>query len=537
MTRERASGNDTSAILPERGGVLELRKISKAFANVQALSDVSMDVNPGEILAVMGENGAGKSTLLRILNGDYQPDIGTLRMDGEQLAFANPWEAHGRGIRVVYQEPEILLDLDVAENIWVGDLPRKRGVIDRRSLLATVRADLAHAGFAETLPIDLLGRQLSPAQRQIVEIMRALRSNARVLAFDEPTSSLTDNDVDRLFTLIRRLRTEGWAIVYVSHRINEILELADRVVVLRDGKLVADQPVAELAEHDIVRLMVGRDLSDVFKRHRVATDQVVLKVEDLHSQWHDGVSFEVHAGEVVGFAGLVGAGRTELARVLFGADRAESGVVWIDNQRIESRSPEQAISHGIGLVPEDRKREGLILQRSVLENITMTILSKLTRFGFVRSRKERQVSSEYVERLNVRTPSLDQLVGKLSGGNQQKVVLARWLLAKPKVLILDEPTRGIDVGAKAEIYELIDELATQGVGIILISSELPEVLGLSDRIYVMQSGSIMGEMPGPESTEEKVLALAMAKDSGSSTQYAPSTVSATLGSTTRGLET
>lgn len=512
--------DDVNTNLSTGRGSLELRGISRAFPNVQALANLSMDVNPGEILAVMGENGAGKSTLLRILNGDYQPDVGTLRLDGEQLAFANPREAHEHGIRVVYQEPEILADLDVAENIWVGDLPRRWGVIDRRHLIARVKTDLANAGFADTLPIDLLGRQLSPAQRQIVEIMRALRSNARVLAFDEPTSSLTDNDVDRLFSLIRRLRSEGWAILYVSHRINEILELADRVVVLRDGKLVADHPVSELSEQAIVRLMVGRELSDVFKRRRMATDRVVLKVLDLQSHWHNGVSFKVHAGEVVGFAGLVGAGRTELARILFGANRGESGTVWIDNERIDNRSPRQAISNGLGLVPEDRKAEGLILRRSVLENITMTILPKLTRFGFVRSRKEREIASEFLERLSIRTPSLDQYVGKLSGGNQQKVILARWLLAKPKVLILDEPTRGIDVGAKAEIYAVIDELASRGVGIILISSELPEILGLSDRIYVMQSGSITGEIPGPGSTEDEVLALAMAKDFVSPNQHA-----------------
>lgn len=492
---------------------LELHQITKRFPSVRALTDVSTHIRAGEILAVVGENGAGKSTLLRILNGDYQPDSGSLKMNGMTLALANPREAHEHGIRVVYQEPEILPDLDVSENIWLGNLPMKWGVVDRGRLVKTVEADLANAGFTETLPINLLGRQLSPAQRQIVEIMRALRSNARVLALDEPTSSLTDNDVDRLFTLVRRLRSEGWAILYVSHRINEILELADRVVVLRDGELVADKLVAELSESDIVRLMVGRELSDVIKRKRTAIGRVVCKVEDLHSQWHDGVSFEVHAGEVVGFAGLVGAGRTELARILFGAARADSGFLWIDGEAVSSRSPQQAIARGVGLVPEDRKGEALVLQRSVLENTTMAILSKLTRFGFMRAQHERGIAAEYLKRLRVRTPSIDQQVGKLSGGNQQKLVLARWLLAGPKLLILDEPTRGIDVGAKAEIYSVMDELAIQGVGIILISSELPEILGLSDRIYVMRSGSIMGELPGPGSTEEKVLALAMAKSS------------------------
>ena len=494
-----------------RPAALEIRGLCKAFPNVQALLDVSLDVNTGEILALLGENGAGKSTLLKILNGDYQPDLGTLSMDGEKLVFANPRESHARGIRVVYQEPEIIPGVDVAENVWVGELPRRRGLIDRRRLNATVRRDLSDYGFAGVLQSHLLGSQLSPAQRQLVEIMRALKSRARILALDEPTSSLSDDEVNRLFALVRRLSSEGVAVIYVSHRIKEILKLADRVAVLCDGKLVAVQPAANLTERDVVRLMVGRELSDVLTRRRAATDRVVLKVENLHSDWHHGVSFEVRAGEVVGFAGLVGAGRTELAKIIFGEYAADSGSVWIDGKKVRFRGPNQAIASGLGLAPEDRKREGLLLRRSVRENISMAILPTLTRFGFVQARSERRIASAYVERLRVRTPSVDQEVGKLSGGNQQKVVLARWLVAKPKVLILDEPTRGIDVGAKAEIYALIDELANQGVGIILISSELPEILGLSDRIYVMQNGTITGHMPGPEATEERVLALAMAQ--------------------------
>jgi len=492
-------------------GTLEIRGLSKAFPNVQALLDVSLDVHPGEILALLGENGAGKSTLLKILNGDYQADLGTMTLDGARMVFANPRESHRHGIRVIYQEPEIVPGVDVAENIWVGELPMRRGFLDRRRLNETVRRDLAEYGFEGVLPTRLMGNQLSPAQRQLVEIMRALKSKARVLALDEPTSSLTDDEVDRLFTLVRRLRDDGVAIIYVSHRIKEILKLADRVAVLRDGKLVKVQPAADLTEREIVRLMVGRELSDVMERRPAVTEKVVLKVEDLHSDWHHGVSFEVHAGEVVGFAGLVGAGRTELAKVLFGEYPMDSGTVWIEGKKVDIKQPNQAISRGLGLAPEDRKREGLVLLRSVLENTSMAILPRLTRFGFVQSREERRIGAEYVERLRVRTPSLEQQVGKLSGGNQQKVVLARWLAAKPKVLILDEPTRGIDVGAKAEIYSLIDQLANEGIGIIFISSELPEILGLSDRIYVMQNGNITGELPGSEATEENVLALAMAE--------------------------
>jgi len=490
-------------------GTLEIRGISKAFPNVRALVDISLDVRPGEILALLGENGAGKSTLLKILSGDISPDRGTLTLSGQPLVFSNTRAAHAHGIRVIYQEPEIVPGVDVAENIWLGELPQRVGLVDRRRLNQAVRTDLEQYGFQRVLPRNLLGDELSSAQRQLVEIMRALKSNVRVLALDEPTSSLTEEEVQRLFMLLRRLRAEGVAIIYVSHRIGEIVQLADRVAILRDGKLISVQPVSELTQREMIRLMVGRDLRDIFKRRRVAGGRVVLRVEDLHSTWHRGISFEVRAGEVVGFAGLIGAGRTELAKVVFGEYKADSGRIWVDGREVSIRRPREAIGLGLGFAPEDRKREGLILMRSVLENVSLAILGRLSRLGIVRSVLERRTASEYVERLTVRTPSLEQEVGKLSGGNQQKVVLARWLAAKPKVLILDEPTRGIDVGAKAEIYRVIDELANEGIGIMLISSELPEILGLSDRIYVMHGGRITGVLPGEGTTEEEVLSLAV----------------------------
>jgi ABC-type sugar transport system ATPase subunit len=499
-----------AAAVPSAG--LEIRGVSKAFPNVQALTDVSLDVQPGEIVAFLGENGAGKSTLLKIINGDYQPDTGMLALGGQQLHFANPLDAHRAGIRVIYQEPEIIPGVDVAENIYVGELPRRGRFVNRRLLEARVRADLERYGFSSVLPMGLIGDMLSPAQRQLVEIMRAIKSNVRVLALDEPTSSLTDDEVQRLFALVRRLRGEGVAIIYVSHRIREILQLADRVVILRDGRLIAVRPAAELTEAEIVRLMVGRDLSAMFQRQRAVTDHVVLRAEHIASNWHHDVSFSVRAGEVVGFAGLVGAGRTELAKVVFGELPRDSGRVLVDGRPVSIHRPSDAVAAGIGYAPEDRKREGLILMRSVLENASLSVLQRLSRFHFIQRGLERRLAGEYIERLRVRTPSLEQEVGKLSGGNQQKVVLARWLAAKPKVLILDEPTRGIDVGAKAEIYHLIDDLANQGLGVMFISSDLLEILGLSDRIYVMQGGRISGEMPGAGATEEKVLALAMADD-------------------------
>ena len=494
---------------PIRPGTLEVRHLSKEFPNVKALTDVSLDICPGEILAFMGENGAGKSTLLKIINGDYQPDSGTLTIDGQRLSFSRPYAAHKAGIRVIYQEPEIVPGVDVAENIWLGELPNRYGLVDRTRLNAQVRRSLAEYGFESILPMNLMGDQLSPAQRQIVEIMRALKSGVRVLALDEPTSSLTDEEVDRLFALIRRLRDEGMAIIYVSHRIREILRLCDRVAILRDGRLIAIKPAAELTEAEIVRLMVGRDLSDVIQRRPSASDREVLRVEGLNSNWHSNINFHINAGEVVGFAGLVGAGRTELAKVIFGALPKSGGHVFLDSHEVNIHHPNDAIAKGIGFAPEDRKREGLVLMRSVLENASMAILRRISYFHFVSGRKERVVVSGFVDKLNVRTPSLEQEAGKLSGGNQQKVVLARWLAAKPKVLILDEPTRGIDVGAKAEIYRLIDELANEGLGIMFISSELPEILGLSDRIYVMHNGRITGELSGASATEESVLGLAM----------------------------
>jgi len=490
-------------------GTFEIRNISKAFPNVQALDDVSLDIRPGEILAFVGENGAGKSTLLKIINGDYQADSGSFSIDGQALSFSNPKQAHDTGIRVIYQEPEIVPGVDVPENIWIGELPKRFGLIDRHELYEKAQKRLSEYGFENILPIDLMGDELSSAQRQLVEIMRALKSGVRVLALDEPTSSLTDDEVENLFTLVRRLRDEGVAIIYVSHRLNEIKRLCDRVAVLRDGKLVAVNLAEELSENNIVQLMVGRDLTDVFQRRPSGTGQFALQVENLNSSWHHDISFHINVGEVVGFSGLIGAGRSELAKVIFGEFPIDSGQIYLGGEKISIRRPDDAIAKGIGFAPEDRKQEGLILIRSVLENTSIAILRWISRFTFVRKKLERSIVREFVDKLRVRTPSLEQEVGKLSGGNQQKVVLSRWLAAKPKVLILDEPTRGIDVGAKAEIYRLIDELANDGLAIMFISSELPEILGLSDRIYVMQNGRITGELLGPEATEESILELAM----------------------------
>jgi L-arabinose transport system ATP-binding protein len=493
--------------------LLRIRGLTKAFANVRALTDVGFDVRCGEILALLGENGAGKSTLLKILSGDYRADAGTLEMEGRALAFASPRDAHAAGVRVIYQEPEIVGGVSVAENLYLGELPRRRfGVVDRGKLLGRVRADLRRFGFADVLDPAKLGEELSPAQRQLVEIVRALKSGVRVLCLDEPTSSLTEEEAERLFALVERLRGEGLAIVYVSHRLREIERLADRVVVLRDGRLVADAPAREVRRGDIVRLMVGRPIQDQFGRRRAVRDETALRVAGLRTPMHAAASLEVRAGEVVGLAGLIGAGRSELARAIFGDYPRLGGTVEVAGRAVSPNDPRAAIEAGLALAPEDRKGQALVLIRSVLENTTLPVLGNLSVGGFVRRGRERALAEEYVRRLRIRTPSLDQDVAKLSGGNQQKVVLARWLATKPRVLILDEPTRGIDVGAKAEIYRLIDDLAGEGLGVLLISSELPEVLGLADRILVMQAGRITGQLTAEEATENAVMELAMADD-------------------------
>jgi L-arabinose transport system ATP-binding protein len=502
----------TEAPAGEAEAILRVENISKGFAGVQALSDVSLDVRAGEVLAFMGENGAGKSTLLKILSGDYRPDGGRLVLDGKAVDFDSPRASRSAGVRVIYQEPEIIPHVSVAENVYAGYLPSRGRLLKAKALRARMLDDLERYGFAGVLSPDLLGSQLSAAQRQLVEILRALTSDVKVIAFDEPTSSLSETEVGHLFELIRRLRGEGVAVVYVSHRMKEIFQLADRVAVLRDGRLVGVRPATETSDDELVRMMVGRDLSSMFKReHRAEShDKVVLRLTGVTTDDVEDVSFDVRAGEVVGLAGLVGAGRSELVRAVIGDLPIRSGQVSLDGRPLRLRTPRDAIAAGIGFAPEERKSDALILGRTVRDNTSLAVLRRLSRFRFVRRAAERELVKKYVDQLRVRTPSIEQEVRKLSGGNQQKVVLARWLARRPKCLILDEPTRGVDVGAKAEIYAIVDELAAEGVAVLVISSELPEILGLADRIVVMQEGRVTGGLSSAEANEEKILALAMA---------------------------
>ena len=494
-----------------RAPALEFVSITKVFPGVQALDDVSLEVFPGEVLALVGENGAGKSTLLRVMNGDYHPEGGTMRFFGEPVTFESPAISHARGVRVIYQEPEILPDVTVAENIYLGEMPRRVGpVVDWNLAFNNAQALLTRLGVGDDISPRARAGTLSAAQKQMVEIARAIKSDVKVLALDEPTSSLSERDSSQLFDIVNQFRSAGVAIIYVSHRLPEILQLADRIAILRDGKLVAVRKAADTTESDLVSLMVGRELVRRFDHQSYALAEVVLKVEGLTTERVRDISFEVHRGEIVGFAGLVGAGRTELAKALFGEDWIARGKIYVRGKEARIKNPRQAIRAGIGFTPEDRKREALVMARSVRENITLVILRSISRLRMVNRRKERQTVTGLVDRLRIKTPSAEQEVGKLSGGNQQKVVLARWLARKPDVLVLDEPTRGVDVGAKAEIYKLIHEMAAEGMGIVFISSELPEVLGVSDRVIVMQNGRITGELPAAQATQEAVLRLAIA---------------------------
>lgn len=488
-------------------------EVAKAFGPVQALQGVSLAFKPGEVLALVGENGAGKSTLMRILEGEYQPDAGKVTCDGAPVVLTGTAAAHALGIRIIHQEPETVDELTVAENVFLGDFRNQGGLfVDWRDLEQRTMALLQQFGIENELSPRRQCRHLGPAQRQLIEIMRALKSGVRLLALDEPTSSLTEDEAQRLFAVIRRLRDEGVAVIYISHRLHEIMPLADRVAVLRDGALIDVRPIGRIDEQEIGQLMVGRPVDSFYQTGARKFGDVVLEVSGLTTEQVHDCSLQVRAGEVVGLGGLMGAGRTELAKGIFGFDRLVSGAVRVNGTPVRLRSPADAILAGIGFAPEDRKHEALLMMRGVRENISLCVPDRISIAGFVKRSAENAIASRMVDRMSVKTPSLGQLVSKLSGGNQQKVVLGRWLARQPKVLILDEPTRGIDVGAKAEIYRLIEELAEGGMAILMISSEMPELLGVADRILVMRERTIVGELATADADENAILKLAMGED-------------------------
>jgi len=490
--------------------VVAVSNVSKRFGIVQALNGVSANFYRGRITALVGENGAGKSTLMRIMEGEHRPDDGTIYVDGQAVSISSPREAHALGIRVIHQEPEIIPELTVAENIFVGDLRARYAVlIDREDLERRAQQMLDAFGVAGVLKPCEICRGLGPAQRQLIEIMRALRPGARLLAFDEPTSSLTEEEAVRLFALIRKLKSEGVSIIYISHRLREVMMIADSTITMRDGRSVGEAPMQELDEAKMVRLMVGRPISDLFQRRKRELGPVQVVLDRMSTDKISDISLSLRAGEILGLGGLVGAGRTEVARAIMGLDTVRSGSMVIAGKPYSPKNPADAIRAGIGLVPEDRRQEALLLLQAVRDNISLVVPDKVSRWGFFSWRKEAELVHHHVEGLRIKTPSINQAVGKRSGGNQQKVVFARWQARGPKILILDEPTRGIDIGAKAEIYRLIESLADEGMAVLLISSEMPELLGLSDRIVILRSGKLAGELHADVATEEQILDLAM----------------------------
>lgn len=492
---------------------VEFKNISKAYVGVQALKDISFRADGGEVCALLGENGAGKSTLLKILSGDQRPDSGCCSIDGEEVVFASPIEALKKGISVIYQERQLVKTLSVTENIFMEHLPAKKmGVID----FATARREAQKIIDTFELPIRATERveNLSVAHQQMVEIMKAYRRNSQIIAFDEPTSSLTNTEIKTLFKLIRRLKAEGKVILYVSHRLEELFQISDKIVILKDGRLVTSVATKKTNANELIRYMVGRDLGDIFnnlKRNNKFGD-VLLEVKNLKNKFISDVSFKLRSGEVLGFAGLVGAGRTETMRAIFGADPLESGEIFIEGEKVHIKEPGDAIKRGIGFCPEDRKEQGLILHRPIRENITISILKRISKHGLLNGKKEKDIAEDAVKKYDIKTPSIEKVAIELSGGNQQKVILGRWLTSESKILILDEPTKGVDVGSKAEFYQTVCDLAKKGIGVIFISSELTEVLNVCDNIIVMKEGKIKGMLPREEATEEKVLSLAMLKE-------------------------
>ncbi|MEZ6132362.1 MAG: sugar ABC transporter ATP-binding protein [Planctomycetaceae bacterium] len=488
--------------------LLQMSGIEKSFPGVRALSGVDLTLHRGEVLALMGENGAGKSTLIKTLGGAHQPDAGTIAIEGTPVSLSSPTAAIEAGIGVIYQEFNLIPALTAWENIFLGR--EKSGFLVAKSDERRRAADL-FSRLGVEVPLNVPCRQLSVAQQQLVEIAKALSQDVRILVMDEPSAALLPQEVKKLFAIIRELQSQGIGIIYISHRLDEIFEIADTITVLRDGQYVGHAAAAEMTRQQMIEMMVGRSIENEFPKQSAKIGDVRLRVRGLtRGVAVQNVSFELHSGEVLGLTGLVGAGRTELVRLIFGADRPDSGEILLDGKRLNIRSPRDAIRAGICLLTEDRKSQGLVLGLSVRENFGLPNLAQFSRFGTVSKRKEQDKFAAYVTSLSIRIPHQEQLAKNLSGGNQQKVVLAKWLEQNAEVLIFDEPTRGIDVGTKHEIYQLMNTLAAQGKAIIMISSELPEVIGMSDRILVMHEGRITGEVTDiAKTSQEQIMKMAI----------------------------
>jgi len=498
--------------------ILRMEGVSKAFPGVQALDNVDFEVAPGEVLALVGENGAGKSTLMKILSGAYRRDAGRVFLNGQETEIESPHHAQQLGIAIIYQEFNLTPNQTAAANVFIGREPcrlqlgRLISIVDRRRMEQEAQAQLDRVGAR--VPATALIRDLSVAEQQMVEVAKALAVDARIIIMDEPTSALGEDEVEKLFEIVATLKSQGIAVVFITHRLEEVFRIADRVVVLRDGQRVGSMSIDEATPEKIIHLMVGRELGDMFSKLEGEIGAPLLEVRGLtrHGVVED-VSFTLRRGEILGFAGLVGAGRTETVRLLFGADPKDAGEVYVRGELVKIGSPMDAVRAGIGLVPEDRGNQGLVLDLPVLENIVLPTLDHYAYVGFWMNRRGLQdTAQDYVDRLNIRTPHLQQKAMFLSGGNQQKTVVAKWLASEPRVLIMDEPTRGIDVGAKAEVHALMSRLAQAGVGIIMISSELPEILGMSDRVLVMCEGRVAAILDREEVTQETIMAYASGEE-------------------------
>lgn len=489
--------------------LLEMRGIEKSFPGVKALSGVDLTVHRGEVLALLGENGAGKSTLMKVLGGAHQPDRGTILIDGHETTYATPHDSQQAGVSIIYQEFNLIPALTVRENLFLRRETTSRGILRRREERQQAQALFERMGVS--IDPEALCRDLSVSQQQVVEIAKALSQDARILVLDEPSAALTNAEVDRLFEIIQDLKSRGLGLIYISHRLEEVFAIADRVSVLRDGAHVGSASIDELNKDKLITLMVGRELTEEFPARNITLGEPLLEVENLsRGEVVKDVSFSIRRGEILGLTGLMGAGRTETARLIFGADKRDSGVIKLAGEALEISHPRDAIASRIGMLTEDRKTQGLILKHSVRENFGLPNLQQFSAMGFIDQKTETKEFGTYVDRLQVKVPHQEQQAGHLSGGNQQKIVLAKWLARNCDVLIFDEPTRGIDVGAKHEIYQLMNELVADGKCILMISSELPEVLGMSDRILVMHHGKISGEISDvPNTSQEQILELAM----------------------------
>lgn len=485
--------------------ILTLKNITKEFPGVKALDDVTINIERGTIHGLVGENGAGKSTLIKVLAGIYQPNKGEIILDGKPCRFNSPIEARRAGISVVHQEIKLAEPLSVAENMFLGNVQLKNGLVDWKGMRRRAREIVEDLGM--DIDINAQVSSLTVAKKQIVEIMHAINNNSRILIMDEPSAVLTDRELEVMFRIVKQLRDEGITIIYISHRLDEIFGLCSNVSVLRDGRHIDTIPVASVDRQGLINMMVGREMGQEYPKEAGNVGGTILEVKNLSRGILQDISFEVKSGEVFGISGLVGAGRTELARAILGIDKPESGEVYVRGKKVHYRTFADAIRDGLGLIPEDRKLQGLVQIMSVKRNTTLVNMKRVLRAGVISSSLEEKLSKEYADKLHVVTPSMETEVQYLSGGNQQKVVIAKWLFQNSEILFLDEPTRGIDVGAKAEIYRLINRMAKEGKTIIMISSEMPELLGLCDRIMVMHEGHKMGELNAAEATQEKIMAL------------------------------